>query len=194
MRRILVVLVLVAAVWPATPNAATGSTTQPEPPTSQQADFNNDGADDLAVGVPGQHVGAPPFNSGAVNVLYGSATGLTATGSQLFTQNTPGVPGTADEGDFFGDALATGDFDNDGFADLAVGAPFETVGTVLRAGAVSALYGTADGLTANGGQIFTQNTPGVPGTAEDEELFGAALATGNPGPAPAATASQARPR
>jgi len=124
MRCILVVLVLVAAVWPATPNAATGSTTQPAPPTSQQADFNNDGADDLAVGVPGQHVGAPPFNSGAVNVLYGSATGL----------------------------------------------------------------------TANGGQIFTQNTPGVPGTAEDEELFGAALATGNPGPAPAATASQARPR
>ena len=195
MRRIVVVMVLMVAggLWTAT-QAVAGTATVQAPPEGLRADFNNDGADDLAVGVPGQHVGAPPFNSGAVNVLYGSATGLTATGSQLFTQNTPGVPGTADEGDFFGDALATGDFDNDGFADLAVGAPFETVGTVLRAGAVSALYGTADGLTANGGQIFTQNTPGVPGTAEDEELFGAALATGNPGPAPAATASQARPR
>jgi len=163
MRRILVVLVLVlaAAVWPATPNAATGSTTQPAP-TSQQADFNNDGADDLAVGVPGQHVGAPPFNSGAVNVLYGSATGLTTTGSQLFTQ----AGGTVEADDVFAWSLTAGDVDNDGFADLA----------------------------ANGGQIFTQNTPGVPGTAEEEELFGAALATGNPGPAPTATASQARPR
>jgi hypothetical protein len=265
MRRSIVVLVLVlvlaAAVWPAAPNAANGSTTtQPAPPTGQQADFNNDGADDLAVGVPGQHVGAPPFNSGAVNVLYGSATGLTAAGSQLFTQNTPGVPGTADEGDYFGNALASGDFDNDGFADLAAGAPFEdvtsrrdagavsalydsadgltttgsqlftqaggtveagdwfgfaltiadfngngfadlaagapseTVGTLLGAGAVSAIYGTADGLTTNGGQIFTQDTPGVPGVAEDEDLFGNALATGNPGPAPAAPATHAKPR
>jgi hypothetical protein len=178
MRRRIVVLVLIllAAVWPATPSPATGSsTTQPAPPTGQQADFNNDGADDLAVGVPGQHVGAPPFNSGAVNVLYGSATGLSATGSQLFTQNTPGIPGTADEGDFFGDALAAGDFNSDGFADLAVGAPFESVGSALSAGAVNVLYGSAAGLTTAGSQLFTQ----AGGTIEADDLFGFTLTAGD---------------
>jgi hypothetical protein len=49
------------------------------------------------------------LNAGAVSVLYGSAGGLTTSGGQLFHQNSPGVPGTAEEFDFFGDALAVGD-------------------------------------------------------------------------------------
>jgi FG-GAP repeat len=43
--------------------------------TGVQADFNNDGAADLAVGVPGEDVGSIS-DAGAVNVLYGSASGL----------------------------------------------------------------------------------------------------------------------
>jgi FG-GAP repeat len=116
--------------------------------------------------------------------------GLTGTGSQLFTQ----AAGAVERGDMFGNALTTGDFDNDGFADLAAGAPFEDVGTLIDAGAVSILYGSTAGLTTTGSRIFTQDTPGVPGTAEDEDHFGAALTSGNPGPAPAAAASQARSR
>jgi hypothetical protein len=53
MRRIVVVLVLVlgVSVWPATSGVAHGSTaTQAAPARSLRADFNNDGADDLAVG------------------------------------------------------------------------------------------------------------------------------------------------
>jgi hypothetical protein len=94
MRRIVVVLVLglVAGVWPAARGVAHGSTvTQAGPAGSLQADFNNDGADDLAVGVPLDTVGAA-MGAGAVNVLYGSATGLGGPGSQLFSQATPGVP------------------------------------------------------------------------------------------------------
>jgi hypothetical protein len=37
-----------------------------------------------------------------VNVLYGTAGGLTGTGSQLFTQDSPGAPGVAEPGDRFG--------------------------------------------------------------------------------------------
>jgi hypothetical protein len=39
-------------------------------------------------------------------VLYGSAGGLTSSGSQLFTQASPGMAGTAEAGDLFGAALA----------------------------------------------------------------------------------------
>jgi hypothetical protein len=48
----------------------------------------------------------------------------------------------------------------------------EDVGTVPDAGAVSVLQGAAGGLTASGGQLFTQNSPGVPGTAEPGDSFG----------------------
>jgi hypothetical protein len=179
MRRLTLVLVLVlaACLGPAAPSlaAGAGAAAQAAPPAALQADFNNDGADDLAVGVPGQDIGSPPFNSGAVNVLYGSATGLSATGSQLFSQDSPGVAGTPEEGDLFGDALATGDFDDDGFADLAVAAPSEGVGTASGAGAVTILYGSAAGLTGAGSQLFTQ----VGGTPEPGDGFGWALGAGD---------------
>ena len=70
-----------------------------------QADFNNDGFADLAVGVPGEDYGAAD-RGGAVNVLPGSAGGLTGTGSQLFTQDSPGVPDSVEFDDFLGEALA----------------------------------------------------------------------------------------
>ena len=61
---------------------------------------------------------------------------------------------------------------------------------ILWAGAVSALYGSASGLTIASGQVFTQNTPGVPGNAEDDDFFGGALASGDPGPSPASEGNQ----
>jgi hypothetical protein len=57
-----------------------------------------------------------------VNVLYGSATGLSGTGRQLFTQ----VSSAAETDDTIGFALASGDFNTDTFADLAVGARSRT--------------------------------------------------------------------
>ena len=142
-----------------------------------QADFNNDGFADLAVGAPGESVGSL-LDAGAVNVLYGGAAGLTGSGSQLFTQDSPGVGSTAEEGDFFGDVLAAGDFNNDGFADLAVGAPGES-SSLFGVGAVNVLYGGAAGLTGTGSQLFTQDTPGVGSASEEGDSFGDALAAGD---------------
>jgi FG-GAP repeat len=103
-----------------------------------------------------------------VSVLYGSSEGLTATGGRLFTH----VAGLVEAGAESGEQLASGDFNHDGFADLAAAAPTEDVGTVQQAGAVSLLQGSTGGLTASGGLVFTQNSPGVPGTAETLDQFG----------------------
>ncbi len=141
-------------------------------------DFDNDGSVDLAIGVPFESIGSI-ISAGAVNVLYGTPTGLTGSGSQTFTQNSSGVGSTAEHDDAFGFVLAPGDFDNDGFADLAIGVPFESIGSIISAGAVNVLYGTAAGLTGSGSQTFTQNSSGVGSTAEHDDAFGFVLAPGD---------------
>jgi hypothetical protein len=141
-------------------------------------DFDDDGADDLAVGVPFESVGTA-FDAGAVNVLFGSAGGLSGAGSQLLTQDTPGVGSTVESDDRFGSALASGDFDNDGTADLAIGAPDENVGAVPNAGAVNVLFGSSVGLSGPGSELFTQDVTGVGSTAEPRDGFGAVLAAGD---------------
>ena len=141
-------------------------------------DFNGDGFADLAVGAPGETIGAAS-RAGIVHILYGSANGLAAQGNQVFHQDRPGVQETAEGGDTFGWALATGDFNGDGFADLAIGAPGEAFGAAGGVGVVHILYGSANGLTTQGSQIFHQDRPGVQETAESPDVFGFALTTGD---------------
>ncbi len=136
-------------------------------------DFNGDGFADLAVGVPGESVGAISF-AGAVNVVYGSPQGLTAGGNQFWNQDSPGIEGSAGFDEAFGLALATGDFNDDGFADLAVGVPWEG-GSLNPLGVVNVIYGSPNGLTATGNQLWGQDSPGVKGVAEGGDGFGAAL-------------------
>jgi FG-GAP repeat len=174
MRRTAQVVLFVLLV--ATAGTASSALTQPaaaqaDPnPADVGADFNHDGFADLAVGVPDESVGSE-FGVGAVNVLYGTSGGLRGTGAQAFFQ----VGGVVEDGDQFGSALAAGDFNHDGFADLAAGAPFEDVGGAANAGAVSVLYGSAAGLRTSGGRLFTQ----VAGAVEEFDQFGSALAAGD---------------
>jgi hypothetical protein len=139
-------------------------------------DFNGDGFEDLASGVPRQSV-AGQAAAGAVQVQYGSASGSPAV--QLITQDSFDVPGTVEAGDFFGSAVATGDFDNDGFDDLAVGVPGEAVGSANDAGSVVVLYGTSSGLTGRRSIGINQGSGGVEGSAEAGDEFGRSLAVGD---------------
>jgi hypothetical protein len=138
-------------------------------------DFNNHGFDDLTIGVISEDIGAIQ-DAGAVNVLYGSAARLTTAGNQQFFQGSGGLVGTAEEGDFVGAALATDDHNNDIFPDLAIGAPFEDIGSILDAGAVDTLNCSAGTLTTTGAQQFFQGSGCVPGTPEDGDAFGSSLA------------------
>ena len=45
-------------------------------------------------------------DTGTVNVIYGTATGLSSTGNQKWSQGADGILGTADPGDQMGAALA----------------------------------------------------------------------------------------
>jgi hypothetical protein len=140
-------------------------------------DFNADGTADVAVGATGDVVGTG-WEQGSVAVIYGAAGGLNtgATAAILITQESSGVPGTSENGDLFGDALAAGDFDGNGVSDLAVGVPGENNGS----GIVQVLPGKAgSGLGALAATTYSQDTAGVPGVAENDDRFGFAVAAGD---------------
>jgi hypothetical protein len=171
LRLVLIVAAVIAAELSVTA-AAEGASRPPS------ADFDGDGHADLAVGVPSDSV-AGRDAAGAVNVFYGEAPGLSVRRNQRFTQSSAGVPGTSESGDRFGATLAAGDFDGDGFADLAVGVPGEGTSAGSRAGIVQILHGSRRGLVANGVQTWRQGTPGVKGSEQADDNFASALAAGD---------------
>ena len=130
--------------------------------------FNGDESRwDLAVGAPGEDVGAVK-DAGAVNVFLGNAAGLPTSPNQTLTQG-----GNTEAGDQFGSKLVRGIFNSAGPDSLAVGAPGEDVGAKADAGAVNVLLATATGLPTSPSQTLTQG-----GDAEAGDRFGTALAAG----------------
>jgi hypothetical protein len=161
------------------------------------ADFNDDSRTDLAIGAPGEDVAAnttvtpnlpAASNAGAVHVLYGSSSRLTATHSQLWDENNTGVTGsTAATGDRFGAAVAAGLMNGDRLSDLAIGAPGATVNSVTGAGLVQVLYGAFAANPQDRTELKTTNSQqwdqhvlktGDEDAAADE-AFGSSLATGD---------------
>jgi hypothetical protein len=145
-------------------------------------DFDSDGRDDLAIGVPGEDVGAI-VDAGLVSVLYGSSSGPSLTRIQNWTQDSSGVPDVAEPGDQFGYALSAWNYGNGRESDLAIGVPFEDIvsastGTLqLDAGAVNVIYGNLSGLnaTARPAQFWHQDTSGINDAAQPGDRFGSAL-------------------
>jgi hypothetical protein len=104
------------------------------------------------------------------------------TPNQLWSQDSAGIAENAQGGERFGSALASGDFDNDGFDDLAIGAPWEDLAPGVAGmahGGVHVIFGSLNRLTATGGQFWTQNSNNVPDTAEVNDYFGASFGAGD---------------
>ncbi|MEU9705978.1 esterase [Streptomyces sp. NPDC047981] len=117
----------------------------------RNCDFDGDGYDDVLVGAPGATVGGAR-GAGLVTVQYGSSRGIGTTRAAVVSQNTAGVPGTAEAGDAFGQALATGDLDGDGYDDAIVGVPGEDIGTLADTGGAVILWGSPKGLVGTRSQ------------------------------------------
>jgi hypothetical protein len=92
---------------------------------------------------------------------------LTAALSAPAYAHNPAVPG----GEEFGWSVAMGDFDGDGHADLAIGAPYEDLGRAADAGNVTVLYGTSSGLGTARVQAWSQDSTGISGGAEKKDDF-----------------------
>lgn len=144
-------------------------------------DFDGDGIEDLAVGAPEEDVGPPAgpevSNAGAVHVIYGTAKGLKANGDQYLHQDVSGAIDNAEASDRFGNALAAGDLDGDGFDDLAVG----VIGEDGNTGGVHLFFGSSTGITMNGNRILTQGAgpDGLGDSIETSDGFAHALVIGN---------------
>ena len=149
-------------------------------------DLNRDGWVDLAIGAPGESIDTLcpnesddyPTNGicghGAVTVVYGSESGLVPASSSRWTLITPGVPGKLNEFgyDEFSSSLTIGSFGSGRAADLAIGVPS---GGKSYHGFVDVLYGSTAGLSAEDGQLWSPNTPGIKGTSVPLNQFGLAL-------------------
>jgi hypothetical protein len=138
-------------------------------------DFGNGAHADLAVGVPYEDEIIGLEDAGAVNVLYGSASGLTAAGDQLWSEQTLGISGDPVIGDHFGYSLAAANFGNGPNDDLAVGVPSKDVNGAGAAGGVNVIYGSLTGLNSTNEFLFFQDTV-VNGLPEGGDNFGWSLA------------------
>jgi hypothetical protein len=158
-------------------------------------DFNDDGAVDLAIGIPYATVDGKRA-AGKVIVMQGTGRGLSDTAT-TFSQAHEGrfkMPGANESGDLVGFSLAAGDFNNDGVEDLAVGAPGEDraangYGSGVDAGAVFVGHGVRGaGLDFRlPGTAYTQDGSGQFNLADGDStdhsaagnLLGFSLAAGD---------------
>ncbi len=136
-------------------------------------DFNGDGFADLATAAPGEAVGGAP-GVGGVHVAPGSATGLRPDLGTTLRLTWGGQPDPA-ANQLYGWALAAGDFNADGFADLAVGFGKNYPGK-LWSGGVSVLNGSPTGLDPATTLDLASDIEGLLPAPAAYQQFGVALA------------------
>ncbi len=152
---------------------ALGATVQP---ATTGSDFNCDKKEDMAVADPEATVGGDA-KAGLVRVVYGGGKGTAE-----LNQDLASVPGDAEPNDYFGDSLATADYDKDGCTDLVVGTSREDVGSATDAGTVDVLYGASGGLGTGKAALHLEQGTGSEGilaaSSESGDRMGAAVAAG----------------
>lgn len=150
-----------------------------------RADYNGDGFSDLAVGTPYEDIGSVP-DAGMVQVMYGSSLGLNTDRSAALWQSRDGLAGTAEPDDRFGSAVAGGDFDGDGYSDLAIGIPGQDpLKGSMSSGAVQVVYGSPSGLNPARSQTL-RFEPSAVWSGTTGVSFGRSLVWGNFGRGPQA--------
>jgi hypothetical protein len=141
-------------------------------------DFNADGHRELAIGASYDRVNGVQ-GAGSVYVMSGSSSGPTTRGVQQWTPGRGGLRGYPSETALFGDSLAVGAFTGGAHLDLAIGSPGWNSLDTGGAGSVHVLYGSDDGLTAEGNQQWTEYDVGTReprnDQPEDSPLFGESL-------------------
>jgi hypothetical protein len=149
-------------------------------------DFNGDGFWDLAAGVPAEDLTGPGgidlADAGAVEIYYGSSTGLQrgqGDFSQFLHRGSAPVGGTLHSFDRFGEALTPGDFDDDGYTDLAIGVSLAEHGQIRNAGEVDILFGSENGLGLGTRPTQRLDRTQWADNAADLDRFGSNLTTGD---------------
>lgn len=148
-------------------------------------DFNGSGFDDLAVGVPEEDVDIPGAetveDAGAVNVLYGSSSGLSVNQMAILFQNGTTIYDQPEYQDQFGEVLAAVDFGGTGLDSLVVGVPHEDIGEpgVRDAGALHVITSTSYGYRSGDAHFFHQGRETVPGELEADDFFAKAFTAGD---------------
>jgi Domain of unknown function (DUF1929)/FG-GAP repeat len=126
----------------------------------------------VAVGVPGGNVSGQN-DAGWVGFF---TAGL--NDPRAVDQESAGIPGAAEAGDRFGEAITLGLIARtSNRVDAAVGTPGEDLGSgtsqISNAGAFTVINDLYTGVVA--GQAYDQNSSGVPGTPENNDALGAVL-------------------
>ncbi|NOX89398.1 MAG: T9SS type A sorting domain-containing protein [Calditrichaeota bacterium] len=158
-------------------------------------DFDGDGCDDLAIGVPGEDFpdgnGKMINNAGQVHILYGTPKtsgnpgGLSLERNKRFRQKNPKnlyIKDNAERGDRFGFSLTAGNFNNDDCDDLAIGVPYEDIESENKvdAGAVNVIYGkSGEGLSPEYNEFWALDNPDLSNKPQDGARFGFSLAAGD---------------
>ncbi|MCA0297242.1 MAG: hypothetical protein LCH96_18415 [Actinobacteria bacterium] len=105
--------------------------------------------------------------AGGVYMFSSSAADpVTMTYRTTLTQNSPGIPGHAESGDFFGGSISFRD------GRLAIGASGESIGKAVATGQVQPLLWKESTSTWTAYRAINQDTPGVVGTNESGDQFG----------------------
>lgn len=128
---------------------------------ANMGDLDNDGVDDMAVGLEGASIGKT--NSGAVTIMFLNADGSIKGISMISNENAP-YPLAKD--DLFGKGLESIDVDSDGFPELVASAHQDNTGGT-KAGAVYVLTFNQDDDSLTGLSYDMTPTPIVLNPAFD---------------------------
>jgi hypothetical protein len=140
-------------------------------------DFDGDGFDEVAIGAPADgSIDAPgPDASGEVHVIGASRDGVEEN-DVLLREGMDGIADVAEPYDEFGRSLQVGDFDGDGFDDLAISVAGvnEAEGT---SGALHVIFGSVHGLRPSSDQYLTPDSLNL-STGGELEQFEPFMAAG----------------